>query len=476
MGRQMDRLTTGGRFEWVALILSAALTAGAYFDAWTYVSTPSGVSLAAPWQDAAVHLSWGALTGWLSLALVWNLGRGVSFSRALPAGYDLSLAGCLAFGVFALADYYWGLASHPGPGLSGLLEPPRLLEIVSASLIVTAALRSGWMRGDSEASPKLIISAALLLSTMTFLTQFVHPFRDPWAGQPQPPGITWWVAQDFGLTGIVFQACLLLAFMLTLMRRFVIKPGSLTLLTVINGVLVSSLKGRFPMIAVALAAGATGDLIIFRLQPSALRIRAMRLFGFVVPAVFAGSLWLVLLATGGTWWPAHLWVGSILVTGLIGWLVTYLVFPPPRNVISGRYLLYDATDARSEHGEHPAHDPQVTPLLVKGALESLNDPAALAHSPLLKLQFLSRHETQALDELRSLLLDIVKEVAASSSARDAESGRLLLDYYVRRAGSHDVIAERLHLSRPTFYRRLQRGLVVVAERLDELIESSPGAL
>jgi len=39
---------------------------------------------------------------------------------------------------------------------------------------------------------------------------------------------------------------------------------------------------------------------------------------------------------------------------------------------------------------------------------------------------------------------------------------------VKRVGSHEVIAERLHLSRPTFYRRLQRGLTLVAERLDEL--------
>ena len=35
-------------------------------------------------------------------------------------------------------------------------------------------------------------------------------------------------------------------------------------------------------------------------------------------------------------------------------------------------------------------------------------------------------------------------------------------------GSHEVILERLHLSRPTLYRRLQRGFVLVAERLDEM--------
>jgi hypothetical protein len=30
--------------------------------------------------------------------------------------------------------------------------------------------------------------------------------------------------------------------------------------------------------------------------------------------------------------------------------------------------------------------------------------------------------------------------------------------------------ERLHLSRPTFYRRLQRGFQLVAERIDEMSE------
>ena len=51
-----------------------------------------------------------------------------------------------------------------------------------------------------------------------------------------------------------------------------------------------------------------------------------------------------------------------------------------------------------------------------------------------------------------------------------QAGRLLLDYYVKKVGSHEVIMERLHLSRPTFYRRLQRGFQLVAERIDEMSE------
>ncbi|TMC09478.1 MAG: hypothetical protein E6J41_10580 [Chloroflexi bacterium] len=64
----------------------------------------------------------------------------------------------------------------------------------------------------------------------------------------------------------------------------------------------------------------------------------------------------------------------------------------------------------------------------------------------------------------------MRELAAARAPRDAEAGQLLVDYYVKKVGSHEVIAERLHLSRPTFYRRLQRGLTLTAERLDELAE------
>ena len=72
--------------------------------------------------------------------------------------------------------------------------------------------------------------------------------------------------------------------------------------------------------------------------------------------------------------------------------------------------------------------------------------------------------------LRAVLVDVISELAASSQPRDAEAGRLLLDYYVKKVGSHEVIMERLHLSRPTFYRRLQRGFQLVAERIDEMSE------
>ncbi|TMC85801.1 MAG: hypothetical protein E6J06_02685 [Chloroflexi bacterium] len=67
-----------------------------------------------------------------------------------------------------------------------------------------------------------------------------------------------------------------------------------------------------------------------------------------------------------------------------------------------------------------------------------------------------------------MLIDIVSELMASSKPRDAEAGRVIFDYYVKRVGSHELIMERLYLSRPTFYRRLNKGFAIVAEQLNEL--------
>jgi len=71
-------------------------------------------------------------------------------------------------------------------------------------------------------------------------------------------------------------------------------------------------------------------------------------------------------------------------------------------------------------------------------------------------------------ELRGLLVDVIVELADSRLPREAESGRLLFDYYIRRVGSHELIAERLHLSRPTYFRRLQHGYRLVALLLNGL--------
>jgi hypothetical protein len=69
---------------------------------------------------------------------------------------------------------------------------------------------------------------------------------------------------------------------------------------------------------------------------------------------------------------------------------------------------------------------------------------------------------------RDTLESVIHSLAESAAPREAEAGRLMLEYYVRRAGSQEQVAEKLFLSRPTFYRRLHLGWELVAERLGPL--------
>jgi hypothetical protein len=69
------------------------------------------------------------------------------------------------------------------------------------------------------------------------------------------------------------------------------------------------------------------------------------------------------------------------------------------------------------------------------------------------------------ERLRSLLAGQIEELAVSDDARERDAGRLLRDYYLRRLGSQELVAGRLHLTRATFYRRLHLGWTLLGERL-----------
>ena len=59
------------------------------------------------------------------------------------------------------------------------------------------------------------------------------------------------------------------------------------------------------------------------------RVRALRLFAGGVPLIWYSMYFLALHLTDGIWWSVHVWAGVIVLSGLVGWLLSYLVVPPP---------------------------------------------------------------------------------------------------------------------------------------------------
>ena len=457
-------------FDAVVTLLMAGIVLAGYVDAYAHVKVP-GTTLTDPANAAlaAVTVCWFLVTGFLFVAFGRGLRQGRPWNRALPDGYTGSLAAALVFGAALIADTLWPTAAGNSTlGLDLLFTPPHIVEIAAVAVMVSGPLRSAARRGEATAGVVTLISTALLLSVFTFATQFVHPLIDPWSSSdPQqiPAKVDVWVAQNLGVSGLLIQATILAGTGLLLNSGFKLRPGSLTLVFTINGLLVTITKIHFYLLPVAVAAGLAGDAW---LAWSARRQgRPSASLCAVIAGAFTAADLIAVEIQHGTSWHLSLWAGVIIATSMVCWMMGRLLRAglPGAPVAAPVQLATVALEVRW------TRDPQSTirPQLVRSALDDLGTPEALGRSPLGQLPGISRGGSAAAD-LRSVLVDVIGELATSPGPRDAEAGRLLLDYYVKRVGSHEVIMERLHLSRPTFYRRLQRGFALVAERLDELSE------
>jgi hypothetical protein len=457
-------------FDALVVLLMTGIVLSAYFAAYAAVKVP-GTVLQGPASEAADALTicWFLVTGFLFFSFGRGLRQGRPWNRALPDGYVGSLAAALVFGAALIADFYWPRAAGNNTlGLDLLFTPPHVVEIAAAAVMVSGPLRSAARRGETTAGVVTLISAALLLSVFTFALQFVHPLIDPWSSSDAkqvPASVELWVAQNLGVTGILIQATILACTGLLLNSGFKLRPGSLTLVFTVNGLFVTITKTHFYLLPVAIAAGLAGDawLVWQARRPD----RPSASLCAVIAGAFTLSDLIVVELEGGTSWNLSLWAGVVIGASMICWMIGRLLRAglPGAPAAAPTQLETMPVEVRW------TRDPQssIRPQLVRAALDDLGTPEALGRSPLGQMPGVSRGGSAAAD-LRAVLVDVIGELAASPGPRDAEAGKLLLDYYVKKVGSHEVIMERLHLSRPTFYRRLQRGFALVAERLDELSE------
>jgi len=120
------------------------------------------------------------------------------------------------------------------------------------------------------------------------------------------------------------------------MRRWRLPLGSLTLVMTLNTLAMGLMHtgwfstGTYVMIGVGVLAGLSGDVLNWRLMPSADRPAAFHWFGFLMPIVLYTLYYLALfIFGGGVWWSVHMWVGSIFMAGVVGLLVSYVALPPP---------------------------------------------------------------------------------------------------------------------------------------------------
>jgi hypothetical protein len=262
---------------------------------------------------------------------VWNHGRGYAWERALPAGYELSVAGVVLFMMGGAGDLLWHEIFGVELALDAAFSPSHILLVVGVTLIVSGPLRAGWYRageprGLAEWGP-VVASLAFTLAVLTVITQWLHPFVGPWSGTGSGTSRTFESNTGLVAAGVWVQTAFLMGVVLFGLRRWLLPFGSLTFVFTLCAALMSVMRDEYRFVLVALVAGLFADLLVMWLRPSVERVAALRAFSFLVPLVLYSLFFVMVIVTEGISWSVHMWTGTAFIAGMVGLLLSFLVAP-----------------------------------------------------------------------------------------------------------------------------------------------------
>jgi hypothetical protein len=338
-----DRPRGSLRFDWLMLLVGLWPLAGALTDANAHINDPQLESFFTPWHALLYS---GVLAVGLTIgAVAWrNHQRGYGWTRAVPPGYGLTLVGVGVLGVAGIGDLIWHSLYGIERDIPALTSPTHMLIILGILFVVAGPLRAAYARPVDQvrglAQLPMIVSVMLTYVFLTVPLQYLHPFSyrfaqygdvDIFANQPYPPASSF-LAEGMGLAAILVTSAVLSSLTLFLMRRWQLLFGALTLMLTVDIAALGALQRDFSLVPAAFVTGLLADLLILTLRPSPARPNLFRLFAFLLPALYFTAYFVTLFLTSQVVWIIHLWVGSILAAGWVGWAISYLVVPPREYV------------------------------------------------------------------------------------------------------------------------------------------------
>ena len=326
-------------FDWFMLAISFWPLAGGFADAVAHATTPRLETFFTPWHGILYS---GVLAVVVSNLIVMrrNHELGYAWNKAMPAGYEMTVLGTILLVLAGIGDLTWHTLFGIEKNIAATVSPTHLLLAASLAIIFTGPVRAALnrttpLRGAQQLP--LLLSATFAFTVLCLLTQFLNPLANLWPAYgdvdlyhatPYPP-VDPFITQSLGLASIAFFTTLTMGFVLFVVRRWPLFPGALTIFLGFSMTLISVVEGSPALIPAAVATGILGDILLLILRPSeAPSPIPFRIFAFLVPVALWVSYYVNLLLTVGIAWYVHLWVGSIFGAALIGWALSYLVYPP----------------------------------------------------------------------------------------------------------------------------------------------------
>jgi len=325
----------GGRgFDWTMMILGLLFLGGLYVDGWAHQHGRVDSSFFTPWH-AIFYAGFALIAVVLIATLIINRLRGFTWRRSLPAGYELSLLGVLIFAAGGVGDLLWHLLFGVEEDFAALLSPTHLTLVLGLALITSGPFRAAWQRTRIRPTWRTlgpaILSLTSLISALTFIGMYAHPIVYTVASQRQHEYHND-IGQVAGVLSVVVTAALLSGPTMLAMRRWTLPPGALTFVWGINlvGMTILNYHHRATLVQAGVMFVAIGliDMLRIRLQPSSRNPGGWRVFAFLAPVLYFGSYFVGLMLTEGSPWSVHVLTGSVVLAGITGWLLSYLLIPP----------------------------------------------------------------------------------------------------------------------------------------------------
>lgn len=320
----------GIAFDWMMIGACTWLMIGGYLDAWAHNHFTLD-SFFTPWHGV-LYSGFLAVAVVLMGTIVFNHAHGRSWQDAIPAGYELSVLAVCGFAIGGVGDMFWHILFGIEVNIDAQLSPTHLILMVCWGLIIAGPFRAAWRRKSQELTKQGLftqltvpVSLLLLLSVFFLITQTAQPFTNL---APTSIVKAQQLEQSLAVLGIVFQSMILSMLFLLAVRRWQMPRGSFTLVMTLNALALSFMHYTFIVIPIAALAGVIIDGMYYILKPSVKRVDEFRLFASIVPMIIYGVYFLVLWIIMGIVWTIHLSIGSIVVSGIAGWLISYVMLPP----------------------------------------------------------------------------------------------------------------------------------------------------